>query len=408
MAEDFAGPFNFTEASIRRLCEAVARGDVEPGEWKDSGSQVGLSVRVGPRGGVFYSLRRVAHKLNRKRLGRSATMRVATAREMATQVSAGNEAGSRPIRVGSSSIIAGEVFEQYLEASQDGTFIIGHRPLAKSTAKSYQELWKPHVEPGYGKKPLAMLAAGIQSLHEKFGNRPGAQKRLMQLLKNVFTFAAHKDWWGEPNPVIDVKTGKPLKCRGTTDRERFLSEGELARFVAYVEQSPEPWQDYWQLLLLTGIRKATLTAMAWKDIDLYAQEPTWRVGVTKNGLPLVVPLLPEAVAILEQRRARNSDSPWVFPSNRSKSGHLENVDAAWIQLKKASGLEDVRIHDIRRTAGTVAVRDNSLPAVARFLGQRTLRAVQVYARASDKDARLVGGTVAAALKQSKSRQPPKG
>jgi hypothetical protein len=74
VAEDFTGPFNFTEASIRRLSEAVARGDVEPGEWKDIGSQVGLSVRVGPKGAVFYSLRRVAHKLNRKRLGAAATI----------------------------------------------------------------------------------------------------------------------------------------------------------------------------------------------------------------------------------------------------------------------------------------------------------------------------------------------
>lgn len=405
--ESFSGPFNFTEATVRKLCEAVREGAIDAAEWKDAGSQVGLYLRVGPRGGTFYSLRTVNYKQLRKRIGKAASMRVATAREQATQIAAGNEAGSRPIRVGTSSISANDVFEQYLTAAQDGTFRVGRGVLKASTAKSYRELWKPHILPKYGGLPLAKLAADVLKVHEALATKPATQKRMMQLLKNVFSFAIKRGWWADGNPVIDKATGKPPRCGSVPERERFLSEGELARFLNYVRKQKEPWPDYWQLLLLTGVRKSTLMAMEWDDLDIEASQPTWRVGTTKNGRPLVVPLLPESVAILRRRkRSREDGCAWVFPSSRSKRslrGHIVDVDNAWSRLRTATGLKDVRPHDVRRTAGTIGVREHSLPAVARFLGQTTLKAAAIYARCSDRDARQVGGTVAAAMRQTSRR-----
>jgi integrase len=410
MADDaFSGPFNFTEASVKRLCEAVRLGTVDAGEWNDAGSQVGLYLRVGPRGGVFYSLRASGGKVRRQRIGKAASMRVATAREQATQIAAGNEAGSRPIRVATGTAVADEVFEEYLTAAQDGTFRVGRGVLAASTAKSYRELWKPHIKPRYGSLKLSQLAASVMKVHESLATKPATQKRMMQLLKNVFSYAIKKGLWADSNPVIDKATGKPPRCGSVPERERFLSEGELARFMEYVEAADEPWPDYWQLLLLTGVRKSTLMAMAWNDVDLDAGQPTWRIGTTKNGSPLVVPLLPESVAILRRRaRDREEGCEWVFPTNRSKRshcGHIKDVDNAWNRLRDATGLKDVRVHDVRRTAGTIAVKEHSLPAVARFLGQKTLKAAAIYARCSDKDAREVGGTVAAAMKRSRKRKP---
>jgi integrase len=409
MSDDaFSGPFNFTESSVRRLCEAVQKGAVDAGEWNDAGSQVGLYLRVGPRGGVFYSLRGVGGRVQRKRIGKAASMRVVTAREHATLIAAGNEAGSRPIRVGTGTVAADAVFEQYLSAALDGSFRVGRGQLAESTAKSYRQLWGPHIKPHYGSQPLSRLAASVMKVHEALATKPATQKRMMQLLKNVFSYAIKKGMWADSNPVIDKATGKPPRCGSVPERERFLSEGELNRFMRYVEDAAEPWPDYWQLLLLTGVRKSTLMAMAWDDVDLDTEQPTWRIGMTKNGKPLVVPLLPESVAILQRRaKARRNDCEWVFPTNRSRRsncGHIVDVDNAWDRLRQATGLKDVRVHDIRRTAGTIAVREHSLPAVARFLGQRTLKAAAIYARCSDKDAREVGSTVAAAMKKSHPRK----
>lgn len=409
-------PFAFTEPKIKALCQAVIDGDELPGQWSDSASHVGLVVRAGKRGGVYYSVRKVHQRLERKRVGSVATMRVKTAREEATKIAAGLEAGSRPIKVSSKGVNCQYAFDSYIEAAQNGTFRDGHDPLASSTAKSYVQLWKPHIAPIYGGRPLASLADDIQHIHAKFNKhgkvvaRPAAQKRLMQLLKNLFEHATRQGWWKTRNPLIDEATGKPIKCRGTPDRERFLSDGELKTWIEWVENEDEPWPDYYRLLLLTGIRKSTVCSMAWKDIDISGKNATWRLASeqTKNKKPLVVPLLPEAVKVLKRRlKYRPRGCKWVFPSRPSNgvpsaSGHLETVEHSWDRMKEETGIDDIRIHDVRRTAGTTAARaaKHSLPEVARFLGQRTLKAVAIYARAAEHEAREVGNTIAEALRQA--------
>ena len=72
------------------------------------------------------------------------------------------------------------------------------------------------------------------------------------------------------------------------------------------------------------------------------------------------------------------------------------------RMKEETGIDDIRPHDVRRTAGTTAARaaKHSLPEVARFLGQRTLKAVAIYARAAEHEAREVGSTIAEALRQA--------
>lgn len=408
-------PFAFTEPKIKALCEAVIDGDELPGQWSDSASYVGLVVRAGRRGGVYYSVRKVNQRLERKRIGSVATMRVKTAREEATKIAAGLEAGSRPIKTSSRGVNCQHVFDSYMEAAQDGNFRAGHNPIAPSTAKSYVQLWNPHIAPIYGGRPLASLADDIERIHAKFnkhGNveaRPAAQKRLMQLLKNVFEHATRKGWWKLRNPLIDEATGKPIACRGTPDRERFLSDGELKVWIEWVENQDEPWPDYYRLLLLTGIRKSTVCSMAWKDIDISGKDATWRLASeqTKNKKPLVVPLLPEAVKVLKRRmKYRQKNCKWVFPSpgagRKSASGHLETVEHSWDRMKEETGIDDIRPHDVRRTAGSTAARaaKHSLPEVARFLGQRTLKAVAIYARAAEHEAREVGSTIAEALRQA--------
>ena len=410
-------PFNFTEAAIKALCKDVKNGSVPPGEWRDAETNVGLLIRVGPRGAVYYSQRRHNGKKKRIRIGDFATMSPKTARQKATQLAAGVEAAAaRPVRTKGNAIRCQDAFEAYLAAALDGTFRKGHKAVAESTAKSYAELWNPHCKKIYGQRSLLHLANDIEAIHAKFNKhgkvaaRPAAQKRMMQVLKNLFEYAMRQGWWKDKNPLLDEATGKPIACEGTQDRERFLSDGELKAWVEWAENEEEPWPDYFRLLLLTGIRKSTLCAMAWKDIDIKSKQPTWRLSSeqTKNKDPLVVPLVADAVSVLKRRlKYRPKGCKWVFPSRpdngvASKSGHIEEPGHAWDRMKAETGLEDIRIHDIRRTAGTLAAKasKHSLPEVARFLGQRTLRAVAIYARASEHEARQVGATIAAALRQA--------
>ena len=72
---------------------------------------------------------------------------------------------------------------------------------------------------------------------------------------------------------------------------------------------------------------------------------------------------------------------WVFPSEKGETGHLKDPKKFWHRLLDRAGIEDMRIHDIRRTLGSYeAIAGVNLPTISRSLGHKTMRSTQVYAR----------------------------
>jgi len=165
--------------------------------------------------------------------------------------------------------------------------------------------------------------------------------------------------------------------------------------------------------------------MRWNDILWHAQE--WHIPVTKNGDPLVVPLVEDAFNIL-QMRYKQSKSEWVFPSKHDERKHLCSPRQSWLvilasatlamwsenekvapwlkqneaRFQECSNCEklekiillakkekvitppvltDLRIHDIRRTFGSYqAITGASLTIIGKSLGHKCSQATQVYAR----------------------------
>jgi integrase len=70
----------------------------------------------------------------------------------------------------------------------------------------------------------------------------------------------------------------------------------------------------------------------------------------------------------------------VFPG-RGKTGHLVEPKTAWARILKRAGLQNLRLHDLRRTLGSwQAATGASLPIIGKSLGHKSLAATQVYAR----------------------------
>jgi integrase len=116
--------------------------------------------------------------------------------------------------------------------------------------------------------------------------------------------------------------------------------------------------------------------MRWNEIDL--TNGRWAIpgAKFKNGKPQVVHLAPPAVEILKSRR--KNDSEWVFPG---ADGHLRKPQRAWRNLCRRANLQDLRIHDLRRTLGSwQAAGGTSLAIIGKSLGHRTAQATAVYAR----------------------------
>jgi integrase len=120
--------------------------------------------------------------------------------------------------------------------------------------------------------------------------------------------------------------------------------------------------------------------MKWADIDLEAGY--WRMPETKGRVPVVVPLVGPALAILAVRRESANGCPWVFPGHR-RGTHLRDPRATWGVICRRAGLDDLHVHDLRRGLGSwMAGQNTSLQIIGKALGHRSPQATMVYARLS--------------------------
>ena len=177
------------------------------------------------------------------------------------------------------------------------------------------------------------------------------------------------------NPALGIKKHKEIS------RDRYITLEEKEQFLKAVEEDEDQQvKDFILLALYTGVRKGNVLSMRWDNIDF--GNNTWHVPDTKNGDPQNVVLIDLAIDILERRKKEN-DSVWVFPSKSSKSGHFQEPRKGWQRILKRSGLKDLRIHDLRRTCGSwLALNGASQYIIAKQLGHKSPQSTAIYARLS--------------------------
>ena len=218
---------------------------------------------------------------------------------------------------------------------------------------------------------------------------------------------AIKDWnFTNGNPAAGIKLFHEEK------RDRFLGAEELPAFFDALNAEPnESLRDFFMLALLCGARKANILSMRWVDIDF--THNLWRIPETKSGMPVVIPLVAPAVEVLYARRKVTKDSEWVFPSHGA-TGHLVEPKSAWERILKRAGLEDVRIHDLRRTLGSwQAMGGASLPIIGKSLGHTQVSTTAIYARLTvdpvrESVDRATTAIIDASKKKSKKGNKPNG
>lgn len=129
--------------------------------------------------------------------------------------------------------------------------------------------------------------------------------------------------------------------------------------------------------LLTGARRSNVLAMRWEDISFERAE--WRIALTKNGTPQTVTLSPEAVGILGNRMPVET-AGYVFPG-LGKHGHLVEPIKGWKRILERSGIQNLRIHDLRRTLGSWQAKTGaSLSIIGKSLNHKSPSTTAIYAR----------------------------
>jgi integrase len=143
------------------------------------------------------------------------------------------------------------------------------------------------------------------------------------------------------NPFVDL----PLKP--VVRRERVLTDTEL-HAIWQATTKASTFHNIVRMLAVTAQRRDEVAEMAWSEIsdDL----ATWTIPASraKNNQDNIVPLSPQAQAIL-RAAPRYEGHSLCFPGDRGPfSGWSKSKD----RLDKASGVSGWRLHDLRRTAAT--------------------------------------------------------
>lgn len=338
----------------------------------------GLQLRVTSTGAKTFSFyrRMKAGQPERVTLGKFPAMTVEQARKSASLVNAEIEGGANPAeakRAFKAEPTLSEFFTEY------GT---RHGERKKSWGDDAQR-FRDYLQKPLGNRKLseitrAMIALTLSNA-EKAGKSTATVRNIRALASGIFGKAV--DWgYLVTNPAQGVKVSG-----AKVTRDRFLQADELPRFFAALADEPiDGARDFILLALLTGARRANLCAMRWQEIDLAAG--VWRIPVTKNGEPQSVTLSPEAITILEARKA-NRSSEFVFPS-ASKTGHYVEPRKAVERVMLRAGIpfgrnvpNGVTLHDLRRTLGSWQARTGaSLAIIGKSLNHKSQAATAIYAR----------------------------
>ena len=345
-------------------------------QWDDT--LPGFGIRIYPSGKKSFVLS--YRTRGRKRLltiGKYGVLTLQEARERARRALVQISDGEDPLaeRKGRAS---GELVKAFAEI-----YIERHAKVRKKTWKEDQRRINRFILPSLGHLGLAAVTkADIASLHSQIGKTAKYEaNRVLALIKRMWGLA--QQWGlipeGTPNPAAGIESFKEKS------RDRYLKPDELPQLAEAINHEENLYVKaaFW-LLLLTGMRKSELLAAEWKDIDFHRKE--LRIDETKSGRIHYVPLSEPVLQILNVL-PRQHDNPFILPGAHHGKPQM-NLSKPWNRIRNRAGLEDVRLHDLRRTVGSwLAQGGASLQLIGKVLDHSNIQTTEVYARLAEDQVR---------------------
>lgn len=350
-----------TDMAIRNLT-IPTRGQTETWDSRIPGFGIRVSA-AGTRS--FVLVYRFRGRSRRLTLGRYPTVSLADARKLASQalreVALGSDPSNQKIemriaeanpRVRTVASTVDEYIEKYA------------RQKNKDWATTRDILHREYVA-AWGEHALTAITADdvmrvIDGVVARSSTATG---------HNRFVYARHFFNWCVGRGYLAAspmaKLRPPPKAR---DRDRVLDDDELARILVTARSMHYPYGPIIQLLILTAQRRNEVAGMRWSEIDLAAGEWSLAADRTKSARRHVVPL--SAVAIGVIRGLPNLHDDLLFPA-RGRDDIVSGFSKWKVQIDKLSGVDDWRVHDLRRSTATGMARLGVAPHVIERLLNHT-------------------------------------
>jgi integrase len=389
--------FPFTESRLEQARKAVLDGLLDTDEsgrrsWRDADCK-GLTLVVNEKTGssVFYFVGKVNGQTARKALGDTDAVRLVEARQaigrlrfdksltgvLVPRAADDDEAGD------TTPVVKG-VMDAYLDAHEAGRWLPGNRSRKPTdrTMKFYRDLRRAVMVEKIRRKrkgtdeyetvdgedfeqlTLQAFADRLPAVHAALVKRAPVQaNRMIQLVRNLYAYAADAGSWKGPNPATGTGKADRLTKTAEEPRQRVLTDAELKRLDAAMKTDAPLWRHLFMFSMLTLQRMGAVRHARWEDIDMKGKDAAWTVPKkwmkgrrSAHRIPLAD--MPQALEILRARRAMVPEScPWVFPAAEG-DGPVTTYKTAWKRILERAKLwsEDKeqrpRPHDLRRTGGS--------------------------------------------------------
>lgn len=254
--------------------------------------------------------------------------------------------------------------------------------LKAGTRRNYEILWRLHILPklGEGVRVADLKRADIQRLHDAMRGTPHNANRSLEVMSKALNLAEIWGWRDEgTNPCRHVTAYQEQHRQHTlTDSELRTLWGVLDKIEG--EGQSVPFAQTIKLLLLSGCRLGEWLGARWNWIDWDRQLlrlPDSKTGARDVHLP------PDAVAIL---RSLPRSSVYILPGETG--GPIGGMQRAWRRIRKAAGLGEVRLHDLRHTVGSLGHRAGlTQRQIADLLGHRQMHTTARYINSADEHKR---------------------
>lgn len=359
---------NFTEKFIRDIQPDPTKNWFEVTDAKCSY----LHCRIGKTGCKSYMLvKKINGQCVRITIGKANEISVDFARKKAFELLEKIKNGVNPNNEKqqlSKETTFGELFEEYIERHAKRHASSGHLKNTLNIGKRRFTRWKNRKIPSLCMREIEQWFYAIRDSDGIF-----AANQALTLLRHIYNKAIQWGWDGR-NPTAGIKKFH------TQARERFLSPEEMDRLFSALDEEENPvYKTFFYTLLYTGQRRGNVLAMRWEEINFTTD--IWFIPKTKNGTSLRVPLVGQLVLMLKELKLQSGGNPWVFPKPSDRAAHLTEPWDVWERIKKRACIDNLRMHDLRRTVASYECMGGvNLSVVSKTLNHKTLSATQVYAR----------------------------
>ncbi len=280
--------------------------------------------------------------------------------------------------------------------------------LKPSTAAEYHRLARLYILPILQHRLVRdIVRSDIMRMHSSLAAKPYQANWVAAVLSKFFNWCESQGHRPDgSNPCRHVEKFGEVK------RERFLSAEELTRLgealrAADAERTASPWIiGAIRLLALTGARLSEILTLRWEFVNF--ARAMIRLPDSKTGAKTLYLNAP-ALAVLNEL-PRVDGNPFVIVGER-KGARLVNLQKPWRRIRKAAGLDDVRLHDLRHSFASIgAAGGMSLPMIGALLGHSQPQTTARYAHlaadplraASEAIAGQIAGALAIALRPEKT------